>query len=283
MVDGTIVVAGEALVDLVPGDGDVLAAHLGGGPFNVARAVGRSGGAVAYLGRLSTDHFGRRLRAALAGDGVDLSLAVSTLDPTTLALASVDEHGAASYAFYVDGTSAPGLQSAPDAVARARVLCVGTLGLLYDPTASTLEALVLSAPREQVIAVDPNIRPAAIADERAYRARLERIFTRADIVKASSDDLSWLAPGAAPADAMRTLLAPGATGFVTLGADGALIVPPSGEVRVIPAPPVDVIDTIGAGDAFMGALLTHDLTNPTAATEAAVAAASAACTIAGAG
>ena len=119
MVDGTIVVAGEALVDLVPGDGDVLAAHLGGGPFNVARAVARQGGRAAYLGRLSTDHFGARLRASLGEAGVDLSLAVSTADPTTLALASVDGAGAASYSFYIDGTSAPGLASAPRRVERA--------------------------------------------------------------------------------------------------------------------------------------------------------------------
>ena len=90
MEDGTIVVAGEALVDLVPGDGDVLAAHLGGGPFNVARAVAREGGRAAYLGRLSTDPFGVLLRRSLEDAGVDLSLAVSTPDPTTLALASVD-------------------------------------------------------------------------------------------------------------------------------------------------------------------------------------------------
>jgi fructokinase len=281
MDDGTIVVAGEALVDLVPGDGDVLAAHLGGGPFNVARAIARQGGRAAFLGRLSTDHFGRRLGASLGEAGVDLSLSVSTPDPTTLAVASLDAAGAASYSFYIDGTSAPGLATAPD-VSHAATLCVGTLGLLYDPTASTLEALVLSAPREQLIAVDPNIRPAAIRDERAYRARLSRIFGRADVIKASADDLAWLSPGTAPADALRTLLRPGALGFATLGADGAIVIQDDTTTH-IPAPPVAVIDTIGAGDAFLATLLTHDLTDPRAAAQAAVAAASAACTVAGAG
>jgi fructokinase len=82
--------------------------HPGGGPFNTARTLGRLECPAAYLGRLSTDGFGRRLRAVLEEDGVDLSCVIGTDDPTTLALAEIDAQGAASYAFYVGGTSAPG-------------------------------------------------------------------------------------------------------------------------------------------------------------------------------
>src|SRR3954464_7789347 len=104
-----IVIAGEALVDLVPSGDGTVAAHPGGGPYNVARTLGRLERPVLYLGRVSTDAFGRRLRAGLEADGVGLEAVVATDAPTTLALAEIDESGAASYHFYAAGTSAPGL------------------------------------------------------------------------------------------------------------------------------------------------------------------------------
>jgi fructokinase len=253
---GAIVFAGEALVDLAFGAGGALVPLIGGGPFTAARAAARLGADARFLGRLSTDRFGGQLRAALADDGVGLDAAAGTEDPTTLALVELDDAGVATYRFYVEGTSAPGLTKAalPD---DAAVLCVGTLGLVFEPSASTLEALVAATPEDVMVAVDPNCRPVAIADAAAYRARLDRIVARADLVKASDADLAYLRPGTAPATAMRELLAPGAAGVVTLGADGALIVDGDAEPLAIPAPRIDLVDTIGAGDAFLGALLSR--------------------------
>jgi fructokinase len=255
MSRGAIVFAGEALVDLAFGADGVLVPLIGGGPFTAARAAARLGADARFLGRLSTDRFGGQLRAALAGDGVGLDAAVSTEDPTTLALVELDDDGVATYRFYVEGTSAPGLTEAA-LPGDAAVLCVGTLGLVFEPSASTLEALVASTPEHVMVAVDPNCRPVAIADEATYRARLDRILARADLVKASDADLAYLRPGVAPADAMRSLLPEGATGVVTLGPDGALIIG-EGDPIAIPAPAIDLIDTIGAGDAFLGALLSR--------------------------
>src|SRR4051812_48837548 len=105
--DDVILVGGEALFDLVlDGGGDVLHAHPGGGPFNTARTIGRLRQPVAYLGRLSSDRFGATLDRMLAADGVRLDAVVRTADPTTLALAEVDERGGATYRFYERGTSA---------------------------------------------------------------------------------------------------------------------------------------------------------------------------------
>jgi len=256
-----IAVAGEALVDLVP-EGAALRPLPGGGPYNAARAAARLGADVAFLGRISTDALGEVLRAGLADDGVAMGCVVATDDPTTLAVAAVGPDGGAAYTFYVDGTSAPGLTDADVARALAGtdvdVLCVGTLGLVFEPSASALERLVAEASDDVLVVVDPNCRPAAIGgDAAAYRARLARVLTRADLVKASAEDLEWLVPGAAPERAMRELLRAGATGIVTLGGDGALVVPPEadGAAFTVPAPRVDVVDTIGAGDAFLGALL----------------------------
>lgn len=251
-----IVVTGEALVDLVLHAGGDLAAHPGGGPYNVARTIARLEQPVAYLGRLSDDRFGARLRAGLEADGVQLTAVVDTDDPTTLALAELDDRGAATYRFYADGTSAPGLTADDVRLPEgARAFYLGTLGLVFEPMASALEEALGRVDDDVLVALDPNCRPAVIDDPAGYRARLGRLAQRADVVKASEEDLEWLAPGAAPADAARKLLAaPGAVAIVTLGGDGALVVGASGEAAVA-APAVEVVDTIGAGDAFMGAFL----------------------------
>jgi len=253
------VVGGEALVDLVArGAGDDLRALPGGGPFNTARTLARLGRPTAYLGRLSTDRFGTRLERMLADDGVALDAVVHTDEPTTLALAEVGEDGSATYRFYDRGTSAAGLRPEeavaalpPDPVA----LHVGTLGLVLEPVAAALEAVVLHLADRALVVLDPNVRPSAIADPGAYRARLDRVLARTDVVKASAEDLAWLAPGAAPAEAARDLLDRGPSAvLVTLGGEGALVVHGTGDVTVT-APRVEVVDTIGAGDAFSGGVL----------------------------
>jgi fructokinase len=253
-----IVVAGEALVDIVVGGDGSLTGHPGGGPYNVARTLGRLERPVAYLGRLSTDGFGARLRRGLEADGVSTQAVVTTDAPTTLALAELDRAGGARYRFYAEGTSSPGLTLAEATAAlpeRVDAFYVGTLGLVFEPLAATLEALVERLDARTPVAIDPNCRPSAIDDPAAYRARLARLLARADVVKVSEEDLAWLQPGVEPVAAARALLgAPGAVALVTLGAAGALVVT-AGEVREVASPAVDVVDTIGAGDAFMGAFL----------------------------
>ena len=258
-----IVVSGEALVDVVLDRFGGLTGHPGGGPYNVARTLGRLAQPVVYLGRISTDRFGERLRGQLEDDGVRLDAVVPTAEPTTLALAETDGRGSATYRFYTAGTSAPGL-TPEDALAalpeRVETLHVGTLGLVLEPMAHALEAVVQQASDETLIALDPNVRPAVIDDVPAYRERLARILRRTDLLKASEEDLAWLAPDRDPADAARAFLREGPTAaVVTRGARGAVVVTPS-ETIAVPAPPAEVVDTIGAGDAFGGGFLAwwHD-------------------------
>ena len=253
-----IVVGGEALFDLVAREDGTIDARPGGGPFNTARTIGRLEQPVAFLGRLSTDRFGARQAQMLAADGVDLAATTRTDEPTTLALAEVDAGGRASYRFYASGTAAPGLTS-DEALAALpaafEALHVGTLGLVFEPIASALEGLVERVRESALVALDPNCRPAAVEDEGAYRARLDRVMRRAHLVKASDDDLAWLEPDRPPLDAARAMLAAGPSAvLVTCGAAGAVAITHSGETEV-PAPAVDVLDTIGAGDAFGGGFL----------------------------
>jgi fructokinase len=253
-----IVVGGEALFDLVLEGTEQLQAHPGGGPFNTARTLGRLEQRVGYLGRLSTDRFGTRLRQLLLDDGVSVDTAVATEDPTTLALAELDATGAARYRFYAAGTSAPGLTAEAALRAlppRVEILHVGTLGLVLEPCAEALEAAVERLAGRALIAVDPNCRPTIISDEEGYRARLRRVLANADLVKVSEEDVAWLEPDRDPVAATRELMSGGAAAAVlTRGGEGAVAMTASGEVAV-PAPPTDVVDTIGAGDAFGGGFL----------------------------
>jgi len=257
-VTPSIVVGGEALVDLVAGGGGELDAHLGGGPFNCARTLGRLEQPVAYLGRISNDRFGVQLRERLVRDGVALDCVVATDDPTTLALAELDEEGAATYRFYVEGTSVPGLT--PEAALatlpeHVEMVHVGTLGLVYEPTAAALEAVVEKVAGDALVMVDLNIRPLAVPDPEAYRARIDRLLPRTDVVKASDDDLAWLGPDRDALDVARDLLSAGsAVVLLTRGGDGVTVVTADGATDV-PAEKVDVVDTIGAGDAFGGGFL----------------------------
>ena len=209
-----IVVGGEALVDLVIDPDGAVIAKLGGGPFNAARAVGRLGSDVAFLGALSLDRFGTLLHRQLTADGVDDSLVQFTELPTTLASAELDEHGAASYHFYLAETAAPNLHALP-LPSDLSILHVGTLGMVLEPMASTLEAVVHGVGDDVVVLLDPNCRPRVTPDRVAYLARLERMLRRADVVKVSSDDLEFIAPGQHQAG-VQALLDGGASSSCTL-------------------------------------------------------------------
>jgi fructokinase len=253
-----VLVTGEALVDLVLERDGSLTGHPGGGPYNVARTIGRLAQPVVFLGRVSSDGFGARLRRELEVDGVRTDAIVATDAPTTLALAELDHEGVARYRFYDAGTSAPGLTLEEATAALPRRIAtfyLGTLGLIFEPMATTLEALVARMDQNTLVALDPNCRPTTIDDPAAYRGRLTRLLQRTDVIKASEEDLAWLDPGAEPVAAARALLVEDhAVALVTLGSDGAIVVT-ADDVVEIDAPPVDVVDTIGAGDAFIGSFL----------------------------
>ncbi len=251
-----IVVIGEALIDLlVRPDGRVEAA-AGGGPLNTARTIARLGQRVAFAGRLSTDAFGRRLRDALATDGVDLDLVDSTDDPTTLAVVEAGADGVADYRFYLEGTSAPGLDAGVvERMGRPAALHVGTLGLVLEPIGSTVELVVRSMPPDAIVMLDLNARPAATPDREAWVGRVERLLGRVDIVKASVEDLRRFRPDTEPQTAADAVVAAGPR--VLLLTDGAapVRIVSAGWMRTVEPPRVEVVDTVGAGDVFGGAFL----------------------------
>jgi fructokinase len=250
-----ITVVGEALIDLVLMDGHV-AAQPGGGPFNVARTIGRLGLAPAFLGRLSRDGFGRMLRARLDEDGVAVGLPALTDAPTTLAAVDVDPDGVPQYHFYLDGTSSAALEYPLALPADLTALHAGTLGLVIEPAATSIERLIIrDLPPDALVMIDPNCRPQAITDRQAYLARLARILRRTDVLKVSTEDLAYLSPGVPTRAAAVARLEQGpALVLVTDGPRAARAFLPGQEIAV-DVPTVQVVDTIGAGDAFGGAFL----------------------------
>lgn len=253
-----VVVAGEALFDLIARPEGPLVAVPGGSPYNTARAVARLGVKCAWIGGLSSDRFGRALGAGLDADGVGLDFVQRTDLPTTLALAELGSDGAASYRFYVQGTSAPELLPRPrrHALPRGtRALLVGSLGLVLEPMADTIEWIVSSLDRDVVLMLDPNARPSITPDVDGWRSRLVRVMARADIVKASVEDLAVLCPGAAPAQATAWIESQGPRVVLVTEGPSPVLVRVAGSVHWIDTPQVEVLDTVGAGDTFSGAFL----------------------------
>jgi fructokinase len=251
-----IVVAGEALVDLVVTDGAILPSP-GGGPYNTARALGRLGASVSFLGRLSDDDFGSMLANVLAESGVSLEYTQRGPEPSALAIARRSGDGEVDYSFYLSGTTFAAIAdgSLPEFAADVRALHVGSLALALEPSAPALEALVERERHERLVMIDPNVRAGAIAEHDGYRKRFERCCRAAHIVKLSASDAAWLLPGLGAEEVVTRLLDLGAElVVVTLGADGAMAETHGARARAH-SQHVDVVDTIGAGDAFGAGLL----------------------------
>lgn len=256
-----VVVAGDAFVDLTSttsaDGGPAYEPHPGGSCLNVAVGLGRLGVPTALLARVSDDGFGELLRAHLAGSGVADDLLLPCTEPTGLSVADVRE-GVAAYRFYNEGTADRGLR--PEHLAgvtlpEGAALHVGSVALAYEPQAGTLTGLLEAEAGRRLVSLDPNVRPSVIPDRDRYLERLAGWVALSDVVKVSDEDLAWLHPGEPVEDVARRWLDAGAgLVLVTSGASGAWAATSAAEARLA-TPRVTVVDTVGAGDAFMAATL----------------------------
>jgi fructokinase len=257
---GVVAVAGEALIDFVPaGRPGLFQAAPGGSPANVAVGLARLDVPVRMVARIADDLLGRRVRAHLAGNGVDLSFAIHAEEPTSLAIVAVGQDGGAQYDFRVDGTADWQWRDEELAgVLDERVLAVhgGSLAFTMAPGADPLRRLLERARDRATVSYDPNCRPLLMGAPAALRGRIEALVALADVVKVSTEDLAWLLPGQGAEEAATAWLATGpALVVVTLGPDGAVAVARQAGVLRCPGRRVAVADTVGAGDAFTSALL----------------------------
>lgn len=256
-----IVVAGEALIDLAPRD-ELLLPLAGGSPYNVAVGLGRLGRATRYLGGLSRDAFGQRMADRLAAEDVDLSLAPRFDEPSTLAVVHLDADGRASYGFYLDGTAAAlldadHLPALPEGASLH--VSLGAIGFAHAPTGRALAALLAREAGQRLTSLDPNIRPLVFEQAGGvapYAEQVAEVVSSLGLVKVSDEDLELLHPGSSWHDAAATWAASGpALVVVTRGPDGAVALTADGRELTVPGERVEVVDTVGAGDAFTSGLL----------------------------
>lgn len=242
-------VIGEALIDIVERDGESTE-YVGGSPLNVAVGLGRLGREVDFITHIGDDARGRRIVEHLRDSGVQLVTGSMSAARTPTARATLDEAGSARYEFDIEWDLTGTPEAAPPLVAHT-----GSIATVLEPgclaTAALLDAYQLSA----TITFDPNIRPALIDDADAARSRIDRLVERADVVKVSDEDLRWIDPNRSAKQIARSWLDLGPSIVaVTEGGQGAFAVCAAGAVRVS-ALPVEVVDTVGAGDAFMAGLI----------------------------
>jgi fructokinase len=247
-------VIGEALIDIVERRGRVTGEHIGGSPLNVAVGLARLGRDVDFLTHIGTDRYGRRIADYVNTSGAQLVSGSATAAQTSTARAVVSDspgsEGSASYVFDLDWQ----LSGTP-VVGPPLVVHTGSIAAVHEPGCLAVAALIDTYRVSATVTFDPNVRPALIVDRELARQRIEHLIERSDIVKVSEEDLYWIDPNCAPERIARTWLALGpAIVAVTMGDRGAAAVCAAGVARV-PARPVRVVDTIGAGDAFMVGLI----------------------------
>src|SRR4051812_46891717 len=247
------VVIGEALVDLVGQRGSrTMVAHPGGSPANVALGLARLGDPVTLLTRLGRDAFGEMISTHLQSNGVRVDAGPDDGARTSLAVASLAA-GVATYDFRIEWDIG---ELAPLPV-ETRCVHTGSLATVLAPGRTRVEDLVArERQRGRVtISYDPNVRPALLGTAERARPGIEHLVSLSDVVKVSDEDLEWLYPDRTDEDVAREWLGRGpAVVIVTRGGEGVFAVTADLELRR-PATPIDLVDTVGAGDSFTSGLL----------------------------
>ncbi len=243
-------VIGEALIDIVERDGRITGEHVGGSPLNVAVGLARLGREVDFLTHIGDDTRGHRIADYVEHAGVQLVSGSMTADRTPTAVATLDESGSAQYVFDIDWQLSGTPEVRPPLVAHT-----GSIATVLEPGCRATAALLDVYHPSATLTFDPNVRPALVSDGDGARSRIDRLIERCDVVKASDEDMRWIDPKHSPEEVARTWLKAGPSIVaVTMGDHGAFAVSAAGEVRV-PAYKVNVVDTVGAGDAFMAGLI----------------------------
>lgn len=261
-----ILVIGEALIDLIgeEGSGGNFTAVVGGANANVALALALRGEEQRFLGRISSDGFGRQIANHLSSQGVDLSLSIDAEEQTTLAVATIDVAGVASYSFYTKDTADWGWtpHELPDVDAvkalDAQAIQYGCLGMAIGPGNLVIEAWLKEFFNNDLLTLshDLNIRPALGFEREAELARVLRVNGQSHIIKASDADIEWLY-GLEPGAGLDEIVAEWSKGklvVVTRGPDGVSLYRDGARLDA-PGQKVKLVDTVGAGDTFMANFL----------------------------
>lgn len=243
-------VIGEALIDIVERDGRITGEHVGGSPLNVAVGLARLGHDVDFMTHIGDDAHGRRIADYVNSSGAQILSGSISAARTPTALVSVADGGLPDYEFDLDWQLSGTPTAAPPVVVHT-----GSIAAVQEPGCLAVAALIEAYRVSATVSLDPNVRPALIVDRDLARERIERLVQRSDVVKASDEDLRWIDPDRTSEQIAQTWLALGPSlVVVTAGAEGAFAVCAAGRAEVT-ARQVRVVDTVGAGDAFMVGLI----------------------------
>lgn len=261
-----IVVIGEALIDLISKESGKYQAVVGGANANVALALAVRGEKQAFLGRISSDGFGQQIRNHLSNHGVNLDHSVFAKEQTTLAVATIDSAGVASYSFYTNQTADWGwTKEELPSISKLNELGVqaiqyGCLTMAMEPGNKVIEQWLSEIYQTQSITLshDLNIRPALGFDRESELARVEKLNRISHIIKASDADVEWLydLPTGSNLDGIAKKWSVGKLVVITRGAEGVSIYRDENRLDVAGFP-VNLVDTVGAGDTFIATLLSE--------------------------
>ena len=257
----TILVCGEALYDFFQVAEATEAAlsfdaRVGGSPFNVAVGIARQKHPVALLTGMSNDMLGQRLFGRLVAENVGTEYLVRSGRRTTLSLVGLDATGQPDYAFYGVGSAdvavTPGdMPDLPDAVT---ALHFGSYSIAVAPAADAYASLA-DRYSDRFISLDPNVRPTIEPDMAVWRRQIDFLRPHCNLIKVSAEDLGMLYPGTDASVIASGWVRDGTElVIVTAGAEGATAFTATHNVHV-PSQKIDVVDTVGAGDAFQATLL----------------------------
>lgn len=249
-----LTVIGEALVDVLSGGMSAPESYVGGSPMNVAVGLARLGHPVTFVGRYGDDGYGRMIHEHLRANDVQEVLPPDGL-PTSTARGVLDPVGAATYDFDLVWDLSGFDAVAPRALDDAQLLHTGSIATILEPGATTVLEAVRRARPHATISFDPNVRPSFMEDHGEAVAQVERFVELSDVVRASDSDLEWLYPHRSVEETCQRWLELGPAMVVaTYGSRGPWGLVAGGPARA-EAPVVDVVDSVGAGDSFMAALL----------------------------
>lgn len=246
---------GEALMDLVKpaGSNEEPVGHPGGSPLNVALTLGRLGRPVELVTWLADDRYGQTILDHLDESSVTVAETSKGADHTATALALVAPSGSATYEFDIDWS----IPSPIPVPANAVFVHSGSLGATLKPGSAAVLEAVTRAHETALVSYDPNARPSIMESADDTRPLVEKFVASADLIKASDEDLEWLYPGVPVEEVLKKWFALGSLGLVVLtrGKLGPAAWTRNG-VHVARKPDdITVVDTVGAGDSFMGSLI----------------------------
>ena len=249
-----ILAIGEALIDVVITyeQPECPTEIPGGSPANVALTLGRLDRPVALATWIGLDERGRLIDFHMYDSGVHVTGASRGASHTSTALARLDESGAASYTFDLEWAPTAPIE-VPET---AQIIEAGSISAIIEPGASAVLDALARGREHALICFDPNARPSIMGEPAAALASLERFIALADVVKVSDEDIDWLTGGASIDEVVERWLGMGVSlVVVTRGKYGSEVAMASG-LRFTKTPSdVEVVDTVGAGDSFMGGMI----------------------------